>query len=366
MKYVAPMLLVCGLLLTACSDSQGPDLSTVSPDPLAVSVLSRNVYIGADVDAVMAALADDDPSNDADALMTALATLQATDFGTRAEVIANEILANRPQVIGLAEITDLFVSQYVGLPSDIQISYLPVLQGALQARGLNYRVGAQVLNIDVSVFGGLVHLQDYDVVLYDADRVDSWETVFADNFTNNIGQVADGVVLKRGWIWGRVHVGSNTVDIVDTHPESGEDGVPDSPYALLRAAQMGEIVQALGNRSPVILMGDLNDLPGSPMYDVLTGAGFTDIWPALHPSEAGYTCCNLVDLSNATANFTKRIDFIFARGLQHPGGDFRKSWINLFGNDPAERLEGPAYPLWASDHGGLAAEFFVPPANGTR
>ena len=371
MNRPVSLLLVFGLVVpfTACSDATSPpEFKTTSPDPLAISVMARNAYVGADVDAVIAALGTADETDDFPALEYAIGTLVATDFPTRADALAAEIAATRPHVVGFAEISFIDIDLTpVGLGIDFTLDFLPILRAALADRGLDYAVGALVQNIDVSVAGGLVRLVDYDVVLYDAERV-TWQTVVAKNFENNIPPelLPPGLVLKRGWIWGRATVGANTVNIVSTHPESGGDGDATHPLSQLRAGQAFEIMAALEGVSPVIVMGDLNDQPGSPLYDVLTGSAFTDIWPELRPGEVGNTCCHASDLSNATTSFTKRIDYIFARGFEHPGGDFRKSWIAITGADPSERVEGPAYPIWASDHAGLVAEFFLPPAGGLR
>lgn len=362
-------LLALGVMLAACSDTTSPPAFTnTSPEPLAVSVMARNAYVGADVDAVIAALGTPDPADDFPALEYAIQMLGATDFPTRARALAAEIAAARPHVVGFAEISLIDIDLTpLGVDVDVTLPFLPILQAALAHRGLNYAVGAQVENIDVSVVNGLVHLVDYDVVLYDADRV-TWETVAARNFVNNIPPEAlpPGLVLKRGWIWGRATMGDNTVNVVSTHPESGADGDPANPLSQLRAAQAFEIMAALEGVAPVVVMGDLNDQPGSPLYSVLTGSAFTDAWLALRPGEAGYTCCHEYDLSNATTNFTKRIDYVFVRGFDHPGGGFRKSSIGLTGADPSERVAGPAYPIWASDHAGLVADFFLPPAHGLR
>lgn len=369
MKGTVIPTLLAGILLAACSDSTSPpEFKATSPDPLAVSVMTRNAYVGADVDAVIAALGTEDQDDDFAALMLAIGTLGATDFPTRAQAFADEIAEARPHVVGFAEISLIDIDLTpLGIDVDFTLDFLPIIQTALAQRGLNYALGAQVENIDVSVAGGLVHLVDYDVVLYDAERV-RWQTLWADNFTNNIpaDMLPPGLVLKRGWIWGRAKIGANTIDIVSTHPESGGDGDPTHLLSQLRAGQALEIVAALEGVSPVILMGDLNDQPGSPLYQVLTGASFTDIWTALRPGEAGNTCCHEYDLSNTTANFTKRIDYIFARGMQRPGGDYPKSFLALVGDDPADRVTGPAYPIWPSDHAGIVAEFFVPPAKGLR
>ena len=64
-------------------------------------------------------------------------------------------------------------------------------------------------------------------------------------------------------------------------------------------------------------------------------------------------------MSNETADFYKRIDYLFTRGVGHPGADYPASTVTLLGDDPADRVDGPYYPLWPSDHRGLAVQFLV-------
>jgi endonuclease/exonuclease/phosphatase family metal-dependent hydrolase len=363
-KPFIPFALLAAVLLAACSEpASAPDLRADNEVATAFSVMTRNTYIGADVDAVIAALADDDPNNDGEALGAAIGTLMATDYETRMSAFADEIAKARPHVVGLQEITKIVLSQYAtGLPADILIDFLPVLLAALDARGLDYDVGASQLNINVSLFGGLVQLQDYDVILYDADRV-TWTPVLSKLFAYNVGELAPGVVLNRGWIWGIAEVGGVAYNVVNTHPEAGGEGDLGSDLTWLRYAQIAEIATGLGGASPAIIMGDLNDLPGSPMHQVLIGAGFQDVWAELRPGADGFTAPHLYDLSNRMTQFTKRIDYVFARGLGHPGAGLQGN-IYRVGEVPADRIQGPQYMMWPSDHAGLVAQFSAPPANG--
>jgi endonuclease/exonuclease/phosphatase family metal-dependent hydrolase len=101
-------------------------------------------------------------------------------------------------------------------------------------------------------------------------------------------------------------------------------------------------------------MGDLNDTPGSPMYNLLMSTGFTDSWAALRPGARGLTCCHVADLSDKVADFDQRIDYILTRGFARSDGTLQGS-VDHYGNVPADRLDGPAYPIWPSDHAGLVA-----------
>jgi Endonuclease/Exonuclease/phosphatase family len=353
-------LILAGLVLVACSDEATaptvePDLNLGAVRTDAITVLTRNAYIGADVDAVIAALMSEDPNDDMAALQTAITTLGATDLPTRARGFAREIARTRPDVVGFQEITQLNIHLGpLGLPVDIDLDFLPTIQAALAARGLDYAVGGQVKNIDVTLLGGLIHMVDYDAVLYNPKRV-QWQTLIAKNFEYNLGPIAEGVVLQRGYVAGTATVGDVTYTIVSTHPESdlGTLSMGD-----LRAGQMTEIAEVLNGVDHAIVMGDLNDEPGSAMYQVLTGAGFSDTWAELHPRLPGDTCCNLPDLSNRQAGFDHRIDYVFARGFDLDRRGLT-SWVTLVGDHWTDRLRGPVYPIWPSDHAGVAAKLLV-------
>jgi hypothetical protein len=100
-------------------------------------------------------------------------------------------------------------------------------------------------------------------------------------------------------------------------------------------------------------MGDLNDFVATPMYQVATGAGFTDVWAALRPGLDGFTCCHASDLTDSRIP-DQRIDYVFARGFGHHG-DPVDGWIARFGLLPREMVQGPLHPIFVSDHIGLVA-----------
>jgi endonuclease/exonuclease/phosphatase family metal-dependent hydrolase len=158
------------------------------------------------------------------------------------------------------------------------------------------------------------------------------------------------VVLQRGFVRADVTVGGRAYVLASTHLESGGAAGLDQ----LRALQAAELAQALAEASTVVVLGDLNDGPGSPMYQVLEGAGFTDAWAALRPGVVGFTCCHLPDLSDQIAPFGQRSDSVLVRGASHDGRLLGRIWRT--GDVPADRIAGPDHPIWPSDHAGLLLE----------
>jgi endonuclease/exonuclease/phosphatase family metal-dependent hydrolase len=349
-------------LLYACADDDPlapatrPSAEAAVDGAQRLAVLTRNLYVGADVDAVIAALVSPSTDDDLAALTAAIQTLQRTDFPTRARAIADEIARTRPHAVGLQEVSEIHIDLTpLDIPISLQLDFLPLLQQAIADRGLHYAVAATVKNIEAAPLPG-VSLVDYDALLVDADRVQVTDHT-SHTFTANIGPVAPGVVLKRGWVAVRGIVDGQRYQFASTHLESGNATGLDQ----LRAAQAGELAASLVSGVPTILVGDLNDQPGAPMYQVLAGAGFTDVWDALRPSVPGYTCCHAADLSDHVAHFTQRLDYVFARGLRDEGKAVMGS-ITLIGDQPANRVSGPAGFIWPSDHAGLAADLLVPPS----
>jgi endonuclease/exonuclease/phosphatase family metal-dependent hydrolase len=150
------------------------------------------------------------------------------------------------------------------------------------------------------------------------------------------------VLVKRGWVSVDVKYRGEQLRFVSTHLESFHPGV--------RQAQAAELATMLsGEKGQVILVGDLNSHPGTEGAAILVGAGFTDTWAALNPTDPGLTCCWPEDLTSTSPPFSERIDYVLTRGIAGPVA------ARITGDDLASRVSG----LWPSDHGGLFAELRI-------
>jgi len=357
------MLFVAATVFAACAEE-----GALEPQPDAsfsvsgrgarhVTVMTRNMYIGMDVDAAMAAIASPDPSDDLPAMMAALEMLQHTDFAARVQAMAGEIAEHRPQVVGVQEAYELSVTPaLLGLPGDpIQIDFLAALQWALGARRLNYVLAGRNTTTDATVAGGAVRIVDHDALLVDADHVTLQGAPIANVFQANLGPVAPGVTLQRGYVATQVTVDGISMLLVSSHLESGAD----PQIAGLRAMQASELAQVIEAAPRVVLLGDLNGVAGSDMYQVLAGAGLVDTWAALRPREAGLTCCHSYDLSNRKPAFYERIDYVWTRGFNGPSGRVQGE-ITRTGMEPRDRVRGAFGLIWPSDHAGLVATLRLP------
>jgi endonuclease/exonuclease/phosphatase family metal-dependent hydrolase len=313
--------------------------------------LTRNMYVGADLDAVTAALLTSDPADDFPAMVNAAGVMKATDYDLRVVRIADEIKRTRPAVVGLQEVTSVYVNlKEYGVPININGDFMTDLEEQFAEQSLPYVVGAKIQNWTAAPLPG-VNLVDYDVILVDPTQVTLGGS-FARTFSHNVGPMFPGVNQVRGFAGVEITFEGFPMAVVTTHLESGEG------YAHLRGEQAGELAQALAHRPRVVLMGDFNDVVGSRMYTRITEGGFRDAWAELG-TEPGNTCCMLPDLSNERPRFTQRIDYVFARGFEFPErgliGD-----VKLIGIERTDRFDGPEGKIWPSDHAGLLARLRIP------
>jgi endonuclease/exonuclease/phosphatase family protein len=359
MRRLTHTLPLAGLLLAAaCSEQSGmaPDAArngATVREPGAVTVMSRNLYVGADLDRVLGALVSPDPNDDLQAILGGIQELTATDYPSRVKALAGEIERYRPQVVGLQEVWAIDIDLTpLGVPVVIHQDFLPLLMAELQARGLNYSAATVVTESQASPIPG-ISLVDHDAILVDGGSVTVSNVLPGASFQANIGPVAPGVSLVRGWTGLEVSIDGRPYTVINTHLESGGSG----QIPLLRAAQAQELLAHIPSSNPVFMTGDFNDSPGSPMYQVVTQAGgFTDLWDALRPEAPGLTCCHLSDLSNQVETFKERIDFVFVRAL--PG---RRVFgqVRRIGAEPEAKLAGPFFRIWPSDHAGVVGDIGV-------
>jgi len=341
-------LTLLALGAVACVDSvpapTAPPRALESVQAQGLVTMTQNMYVGADLDAVIAALVSPDTSDDFPALLNGIQTLEVTDYPARAGAMAAEIARARPDVVGLQEVSKLDIT-IPGLV-DLHIDFLPLLLDSLAARGAHYVAAASVLNIVATPVPG-IELHDYDVMLVNPDRVTVTGATGA-NYANNIGVVAPGVELKRGYVMVQANVAGRTITFASTHLESGDSpGLPD-----LRAAQAAELAGALPAGVPAYVMGDFNDVPGSPAYQVMQGAGLIDTWGSLKPHQLGFTCCETPDLGTQTPVFNQRIDYVWT-SLPVSNGT---ASVGRVGDRPGDQVAGPVHPVWPSDHAGLVFE----------
>jgi hypothetical protein len=137
------------LLIAACAEATDPTAPSATALRAAeeaggrgaVTVYTQNLFVGADVDAVVNALASGDPNAALAALAQAVATLDTTDFAARAGAIADEIARTRPHLVGFQEGSKIDIDlSPLGVPLSAHEDFLATLRAALDARGLDHYV----------------------------------------------------------------------------------------------------------------------------------------------------------------------------------------------------------------------------------
>src|SRR5262245_32389064 len=365
-----PSVAVGGLMVTDFRSHHGEAPSRDRADR-AVTVMTRNLYVGADLSPVAAALASGSPSAIINAASTIWAGVLSTNFPERAEALADEIAHAHPLLVGLQEVS-LFRTgapdSFLGNPTRaeaVAFDYLNILLGELGERGLHYTPVAVTRNVDAELTGFVapgvlrdIRLTDRDVILARTDlpasqlRLSNVQVAnFATNLTVPIGSTGQLFSNLCGWGAVDVEVRGKTFRFINTHLQV------DSPNPLANAIQVAQARELLAGPAstplPVILVGDFNsraDRTGTATYSELRRAGFDDVWSRTHPHEPGNTFGHAADLRNTTVNFTQRIDLVLYRG------DLRALGADVVGDELPDRTSSG---LWPSDHGGVVATLGV-------
>ncbi|MFD9406676.1 endonuclease/exonuclease/phosphatase family protein [Streptomyces sp. NPDC059989] len=350
---------LCALALLAPG---APTAAAAAQPPASLRVMTRNLYLGADLAPVLAA--GTVPAL-IDAVTAVYANVQATNFPERAEALADEIAKSDPHLVGLQEAV-LWRSETPADPryaaTHVEYDFLQTLLDRLAAKGKHYKVVASVtvgsdFEAPRRTPDGFqdIRLTDRDVLLARTDlpaRVfsvanEQWATF--QNFVPICRPVLGcppPIQLRRGWVAADATLHGRTTRVVTTHLE------PAAP--TVQEAQADELIAGpLKTKLPVVLLGDLNSAAGgvgatpgtaTQSYDKLLAAGFTDAWTVGRPGNPGFTCCQAPDLRNTSSSLSQRIDYVLFRGKVAVRS------IGRVGHRPADRTPSG---LWPSDHAGV-------------
>jgi len=376
------ILLVIGVFSTAAE--AGRDI---------VKVMTRNQYLGADLEPLIQPPPGVGPIDAARAVLTQIAV---NNFPLRARRLATEIALTKPDLIGLQEVLNFELNH--GNPGPPFVNHLTETLDALAAKGQSYFVAATVKNLDITIpfpfdvdgdgFEDIVRVVDRDVILaregvastpLDGDYttgglcgfpitehpllgpidLQSTPSEYGCNYTNvvlvpNPFDPDHPIHIERGFVGVDATVRGKTYRFVNTHLEGADP-------AIIQHLQAFELVGTLHATTPddlpLILVGDFNSSPddasvdpGVP-YQIIVDEGFADIWNTnllklFDPN--GFTCCQDNDLLNTTSLLDERIDIIFVRDTSFLSLAF------VTGRVPIFPLRLP--PNWASDHGGVFSE----------
>jgi endonuclease/exonuclease/phosphatase family protein len=320
---------------------------------LPVKVMTRNLYLGADLLPAIAARSVPE-------MMAAVAGIYSevryTGFPQRAKVLAREIHDAAPDLIGLQEAPIWFSGPLLDPAPATRVEYdfLEILRTELAAIGTPYDVVRAQPESDIEAPAGApysedIRLLDRDVILVRAglgDRV-RLSNAQSGTFPTLLPLPTAGglFVSRRGWVSVDAVVGGRSFRFVDTHLEAFQP--------LVRAAQAAELLAGPILGAPagrVVLAGDLNSGPDLPdvqdrlAFGLLTLLGMVDTWAVAHPGDPGYTSSFGPRLDEPILE--TRIDHVMTRG------GIRVAGSKVTGTDPAHKTPGG---LWPSDHAGVVA-----------
>ena len=352
---------------------------SLADNPHDLTVMTQNLYLGADLGSVLVAAQTGDPLTIAGAVGELWEDVHTRDFPARAETFADQIAEEQPTLIGLQEVSQ-FIAGNIYYPNGtvIQgtaetIDYLDILLDKLDDRGLDYTTvattdqfnGPFTALLDPATFAFQdIQFTDRDVILARSDLPAPAMVVSnaqGGNFATNVSFELGGneIPILRGWNSIDVQIWGQDLRVINAHLETDNPAIP--AFGLVQTAQATELVGPSGPTDtgmPVIMVGDFNspaDGSGTATYNILVGAGFTDAWSQTNSGDPGYTWSQNDDLRGdpATCNpppadDPERIDLVLHRGdLMARSAD--RVMEPVIPTDPATG------PLWPSDHAGVAA-----------
>jgi hypothetical protein len=338
--------------------------------------MTRNLYLGADLGPAIVA---PDLDSFVEATGGVLRQVTATNFPTRAQGLAAEILDTRPDLVGLQEVA----LWRTGAPS-----IFPLLGGPKTATTVRYdflQLLLDQLNVGEEAYQPVVVEEEFDfeapadengvandgplaipnaelngrltmrdVILMRVDvgvRVSKPE---GGHFTHllSLSILGIAVPVTRGWtkVDARVR-GGLAFRFVNTHLEAFD---PRAVHPSIRAQQAAELAGAGGPATgdlPVILLGDLNSdddtvVPDDQQaYRVLLDAGFVE-----RSTGDPLSCCiSSYDLTTGTAaEFDHQVDHVMTNAADT---------VQLIESGVTGRSMVNGY--WDSDHAGVFSALFI-------
>lgn len=332
----------CGIIASLIAGLCGAAPATAAPN--GVTVMTRNLYLGSDLLPLATAFTPQDQAARAAEVFT---QVKATDFASRARLLAAEISGSGAALVGLQEVALWRTGALDGARTPAKKVEFDFLELLLNELGDSYQVVVVEDLFDAEISSALGH--DVRFTSRDAILVKRGSVIVTNRSKGRFGTfltiptISGPMLDRRGWTAVDVTASGRKFRFLNTHL--------DSTVSAIRVAQAAELNSGpAAVKVPVVLVGDLNSTPDGvafPAYSMLRASGFADSWPA---AVAGPTCCYASDL-RGPASLNERIDYVLTRPAL-PVSDVYRTGI-----DPAKRT---AAGLWPSDHAGVVATVRLP------
>ena len=376
--------LAAGLLAlpVLATSAQAGETTRARASTPALKVMTKNLYLGTDINRPIAAVVGKtDPAE----MLTALANatdeardiVDRTDFGTRSRLLAKEIAARKPDLVGLQEVAlwrsgpiEVFKATELNAET-VDLDYLKMLLAALRAEGVRYKAVSVnwLADVEAPAFEGTlqdpknprdVRMTMRDVIL---KRIGSGIKILKHRerqYTHNLEVSIAGKTLNfgRGYQWVDAQRGDQRFRFINTHLEAFSSDIAYKQAQQLLAgpgdANKTTIIVCDCNSDP--LNGSVKTAIGdtqphwAPYWLITSKGGFHDTWLQWKQPQLGWTSglSELVDDGTA-AGFDHRIDMVFARTAD--GNRLRVVRGAVTGNTVAAK--DPKTGLWPSDHAGV-------------
>jgi endonuclease/exonuclease/phosphatase family metal-dependent hydrolase len=314
--------------------------STASANPVDVTVMTRNLFLGADL--IPLAVADPgDPFEQA--VAKTFQEAQSSNFAARMRGVAREIAKAKPDVVGLQEVT----SWWTGPKNDpapagkLEFEHLRPLLAELKRLHAPYRLARGGGGTDLegpSASGVDVRFKEDEspLLVRKGVRIAKRRAHAFKRLLQIPTKALGTVTVTLSWAALDLVKQRKRFRVVNAHLEAYSTDV--------RLRQAKELVAGpLRSRTPVILVGDLNSGPkldnpdDRPPYNAIAGAGFTP------RRTARFSCC-FDDLTGA-GKWDHNVDWIMAKPSK------RVKLVRSFVTGATKLPEG----LLASDHGGVVS-----------
>jgi len=384
-------------------------------EPYDITVMSRNIYLGADV-GVALELIPDFPA----AAQFMWDQMRKTDFSKRVAKLATEAAQERPELIGIQEATIWYCKKNLWSRKVEVFNFLDQYIAATKASGVGYSLasasGVEAFNpgYSIAAIPFLTKVKDAatfqplfgsdsaacgftigDAILVRDDVASEVIQVGNSEFKDSYSIVPTIMTIYRGYTWVDFKVRDSLVRVVSTHLESiwDENKVPNS------AKQAAQLAADLGSsKMPLIVMGDFNadfrdprpaNAPNPGLQPVVSescplsgaaecnayarmlSAGFVNASP--DPRDSRYFTWGATALLNGPDparidaarefgnqyGFTDRLDYIFTKNA------YATVSTKLIGNvypDGSSIWDCGAEKCFASDHAGIVSTIELPRA----
>jgi endonuclease/exonuclease/phosphatase family metal-dependent hydrolase len=337
---------VLAALVALTALATAPDADAKSKKSVKVKVMTRNIFLGADLSPALNAGSFPEFTAANDAILD---EVDATDFPRRAKGLAAEVKQRKPDLIGLQEVAwwrtgpePTLEHPYAQGPegeflaTETRYDFLQILLDELKAKGLKYKPAVVKTEFDfeaptdidddptTGLFGGdiLGRLTMRDVILVNKDsKVDAklknpQSGTYSNLYTPNISGI--DVPVTRGWTAGDVAVskgkGKHEVKrkfrFVNSHFEAFDD---ETEVPSIRAKQAAELLDVAANKKATVLLGDFNsNVPGvqpgdEQAYQTLLDGGFSE-----RSITEPITCCVSNLFTSPPSEFDHQVDHIMS------------------------------------------------------